>query len=176
MTWASTVLNTFLLIGSCDPYGLKKETKHKEVVKIVKFAEENKKDPYELLAIAITESSLNPKAFSRTRDSGLFQVNCKWWYKKFNFKSKKACESLMLRPHQNISAGSFILHYYRNKYKQCKGSNAYRCYNGGPGWPKSKNRHKIVKYQQKVDKRKFILHKYYKDLIEQIRQDYRRES
>ena len=176
MTWASTMINTFILIGSCDPYGLNKEAKNKEVVKIVNFAEENKKDPYELLAIAITESSLNPKAFSHTRDSGLFQINCKWWYKKFKFKSRKSCERLILQPIRNISAGSFILNHYRNKYKQCKGKLAYRCYNGGPGWPRSKNKHKIIKYQRRVLERKFTLHKYYKEMIETMRSNYQRRS
>jgi len=169
MEWVVTFINAAILAGACDPYGLNRKSKHKHVVQIVKFAEYNQQDPYELLAIALTESSLKPKAYSRTRDAGLFQVNCRWWQKSLRFKTRKECETQMFKPKVSIKAGSYILNYYRDRYKHCKGDLAYRCYNGGPGWRKSKNKHKIIKYQKKVTKRKENLHKYYKDLVEEIR-------
>ena len=169
MDWLVSALHVSLLAASCDPYGLEKESKKKYVIEIVRQAESENQDPYELLAIAITESSLNPKAYSHTKDSGLFQVNCKWWYKKFKYKNIKQCETAMLHPGVNITKGIFILNSFRKNYKQCRGTLAYRCYNGGQGWPRSKNKHKIVKYGKKVEQRNRILHKYYRELIETIR-------
>ena len=67
MEWVVTFINAAILAAACDPYGLNRKSKHKHVVQIVKFAEYNQQDPYELLAIALTESSLKPKAYSRTR-------------------------------------------------------------------------------------------------------------
>ena len=163
MEWVVPFVNAIIIMGASDPYGLNRQSKRKQVVNIIKFAENNQKDPYELLAVALIESSLKPTAYSRTRDAGLFQVNCKWWQKSLKYDSRKECEQSMFK------AGSYILNYYRNKYKHCRGELAYRCYNGGPGWPRSKNRKKIINYQKKVTQRKKNLHKYYKDLIEQIR-------
>ena len=81
-----------------------------------------------------------------------------------------------MNPDLNIKKGIYILNYFRDNYKQCKGSSAYRCYNGGQGWPRSKNKQKIIKYQRKVSERKAILLKYYKEDIETLREKYRSTS
>ena len=172
---ATTLLGMLIVSSNCDIYGLKKETKSLYVEKIIELAEQKGEDPYELLAIAITESSLKPNAYSHTKDVGLFQINCKWWYKKFKYSSIKTCETGLMNPVKNIQAGIHVLTSYRARYKQCKGVRAYRCYNGGPGWPRSKNISKIKKYELKVRSRKEILHKHYKEHIENVRMKYRRQ-
>ena len=129
-----------------------------------------------MLAIAITESALKPKAYSHTKYTGLFQVNCKWWHKKFNYRSISVCEKAMLEPKINISKGIYILTHFRNKYSQCRGDLAYRCYNGGQGWIRSRNKHKIIRYSNKVKKRKAILLKYYREFIENIRENLKNRS
>ena len=169
-------MHLILLGATCDPYGIKREEKKKHFVNIIKHAEQKNQDPYELLAIAITESSLKPNAYSHTKDVGLFQVNCRWWYKKFKYKSIKHCESALKDPNLNIQRGIYILNHFRNNYKQCKGNNAYRCYNGGQGWHKSKNKHKIIRYEKKIRERKIVLKKYYTEMIEQIREEFRNRS
>ena len=64
MEWVPTFVNAIILMGACDPYGLNRQAKHKQVVNIIKFAENNQQDSYELLAIALIESSLKPRANS----------------------------------------------------------------------------------------------------------------
>ena len=176
MEWIVSFLHLSLLVTACDPYGLHKKNKQFYVKKIIREAEKNHQDPYEVLAIAITESSLNPKAYSHTKDTGLFQINCRWWHKKFEYKTIKECEKGMLNPDVNIAAGFRVLNYFRKNYKQCRGKLAYRCYNGGQGWPRSKNKDKILNYSKKVEQRKKLLYKYYKELIENIRLEIRTRS
>tara|TARA_R110000824_G_scaffold127326_4_gene287447 strand:- start:934 stop:1464 length:531 start_codon:yes stop_codon:yes gene_type:complete len=176
MGWLVYGLYVALLAGASDPYGLHQEKKQKYVKKIIKQTEAQGEDPYEFLAIAITESSLKPRAYSHTHDTGLFQVNCRWWYKQFKYKSIKVCKTAMFNPNINISKGIYILTSFRKKYKQCRGNLAYRCYNGGQGWYRSKNKHKIINYAKKVQQRKAMLHKHYKKLIEDIRTNLKNRS
>jgi soluble lytic murein transglycosylase-like protein len=176
MNIINVFMHLILLGATCDPYGIKREEKKKHFVNIIKHAEQKNQDPYELLAIAITESSLRPNAYSHTKDVGLFQVNCRWWYKKFKYKNIKQCETALKNPDLNIEKGIYILNYFRNNYKQCKGNNAYRCYNGGQGWYKSKNKHKIIRYEKKIRERKLVLKKYYTEMIEQIREELKNRS
>lgn len=176
MTTLLSLFCSLAIISAKDPYGLHKESKKVQVKNVIRFAEKSSKDPYELLAIAITESSLNPKAYSHTKDSGLFQVNCRWWYKKFNYPSIKVCEKDMLIPDKNIPAAIYILDSFRKKYKQCRGELGYHCYNGGQGWPRSKNKERILKYGKRIKERKQILHHHYRKMIEDIRLRYRGRS
>jgi soluble lytic murein transglycosylase-like protein len=177
MSLISGFLQLTILVGSCcDPYGINRGNKKEHFVNIIKYAEQKKQDPYELLAIAITESSLKPNAYSRTKDVGLFQVNCRWWYKKFGYSTIKKCEASLKDPHLNMKKGVYILNHFRNTYKQCQGNNAYRCYNGGQGWYRSKNKDKIIRYEKKVRERKSILKKYYGETIEQLRERYKNRS
>ena len=124
---------------------------------IVEFADKNNHDPYELLGIAAVESNFNPKAISSAGAVGLFQVMCKYWYKRTGYKSIGACNKGLLNPKPNIKAGHQILTTIRRKYKQCEGTLAYRCYFAGHGWktrykPGGKTAAKIVRYENKVKK------------------------
>ena len=162
------------LITSIGPWALpniKQPRKAKHVKMIVEYAEKHQQDPYELLAIAITESSLNPKAVSWAGAIGLFQVMCKYWAKPLGYKTKKQCEKALFNPHANVRAGVHVLNTYRKKYKQCQGDKAYRCYYAGQGWTKrtGKLKRKIERYEEKVVEKRDLLHRYYSDLIESIR-------
>jgi len=166
------VLGTIALVGSLaivshpDPLHIVKiPSRINNAKTIIKYSVEHREDPYQLLAIAITESGLNEKAFSRTKDSGLMQINCRWWWKNLKFKNIKKCRVAMLDSKVNIKAAIHILGYFRKNFKQCQGDNLYRCYNGGQGWQRSKNIKKIIHYSGKVKWRKNVLEKHYSGLI-----------
>jgi len=167
-----------LILSSANPFKLDKPAKAKHVKMIVEYAEEHDHDPYELLAIAITESSLNPKAVSWAGAIGLFQIMCKYWAVPLKYKTVKKCEKELLDPYKNMEAGVHVLNTYRNRYAQCKGSRAYRCYYAGPRWQRRtlKTKEKIARYEKKVLRKKKLLHKYYRGLIESIRSDFRARS
>jgi len=160
-----TMFSLVMLASPNDPYNLHHPRKNKYVKQIILEAHKRNVDPVEALAVAITESALDPTAYSHTKDVGLFQVNCKWWYKRFKYKSIRECEKNLLMPTKNIKAGLFILKYFRENFKQCAGTLAYRCYNGGQRWKRSKNKHKIIKYSGSVRRRKKIIDKHYGDYI-----------
>jgi len=161
-------------VASSDPYGLYKLYKTKRAKAVVGYAVTHNEDPYELLAIAITESNLNPKAVSSAGAVGLMQVMCKFWYKRFDYKSITECNKGLLKPQANIKAGVEILTLYRNNYKQCAGDYAYRCYYAGKGWRKfrGKTKKSIIRYENKVRERREFLHKHYSKFIEDIRDSY----
>jgi len=158
-------VNFIFIVGALDPYGLYHSKKKRYVQQIVRASHASGVDPVEALAISLTESNLNPKAYSHTHDAGLFQINCKWWYKKLGYSSKKECVRAMFDPAINIKAGLHVLSYFRKNFKQCRGSLAYRCYNGGQGWTRSQNKHKIINYSTRVAERKKVISKYYKEYI-----------
>jgi soluble lytic murein transglycosylase-like protein len=159
------VLTTMLAAHVKDPYRLHSPTKKPHFHMILEKSVEHDVDAMEALAIAITESALKPRAYSHTQDVGLFQVNCKWWWKKFKYSSRRQCEKSLLDPARNIDAGLYILKYFRSSFPQCKGDLAYRCYNGGQRWPRSKNKHKIIKYSKAVQKRKAAIVRHYLNYI-----------
>ena len=107
-------------------------------------------DPVEIFAIAYIESRFDRKASSHTGDYGMMQVNCRVWWKHFQFASQKQCRRLMLHPELNIHYAIQIIKLYRKKYKQCIDQQIYYCYNGGPGWQRSKNRDRIKHYGDRV--------------------------
>jgi soluble lytic murein transglycosylase-like protein len=166
------VITTIALLGSLvvsahpDPLRIiKKASRVTNVKTIIKYSVDHNQDPYQLLAIAITESGLNERAYSRTKDSGLMQVNCRWWWKKLGFKNIRKCRSAMLEPHKNLKAAVHIINYFTTNFTQCKGDLVYRCYNGGQGWRRSKNIKKIIHYSGRVKWRKHVLEKHYSGLI-----------
>jgi len=173
VNWLVPILQLAIMAGANDPYRIKKPAKLKHVKSIVEYAEAHDHDPYELLAIAITESNLNPRAVSSAGAVGLFQVMCKYWYKRRGFKFIEHCNKELLKPRKNIKAGVIILTTMRKKYKQCAGDLAYRCYFAGHGWrkykPGSRTAKSIVRYEKKVRERRLKLPKYYSDLIKDIR-------
>lgn len=159
------VISLLVISTHYDPLHLRNGSKFNNLKKIIEYAHEMDQDPYELLAIAVTESGLNEKAYSHTKDSGLMQVNCKYWWKKFDYSNIQDCKKDMLFADANILASIQIIKYFRKNFKQCQGNNLYKCYNGGQGWTRSKNIHKINRYQKKIIERKHILKKYYSGLI-----------
>ena len=178
MNWFIFILQIVLAGSASDPYRLSEPTRLQHVKTIIKYADSHNQDPYELLGIAITESNLNPKAISIAGAVGLFQVMCKYWYKHEGYKSIKQCNKELLKPEKSVKAGVSVLTTYRAKYKQCKGDLAYRCYFAGANWKKYKGRtaQQIIRYEKKVRERRKVLHKYYKDLIENIRSNVKMRS
>tara|TARA_Y100000296_G_scaffold67075_1_gene79510 strand:- start:342 stop:878 length:537 start_codon:yes stop_codon:yes gene_type:complete len=161
-----------LVAMSQDPLFIhKKPQKIKTMELIVRAADKNHQDPYELLAIAAVESNFNPKAVSWAGAIGLFQVMCKYWYKPLKYHTIQQCEVALFDPHKNVAAGVHVLTTYRKYFTQCRGTLAYRCYYAGQGWNRRTGRlkKKIERYEKKVLNKKEILHTYYSDLIEAMR-------
>lgn len=178
MIWAIPFFHLVLAANPADPYHLNKPHKLRHIKTIIKYADRLDQDPYELLAIAITESNLRPKVISSAGAVGLFQVMCKYWYQRTGHKSIAECNKELLKPHKSTKAGIKVLTTYRKNYEQCKGDLAYRCYFAGQGWRKCRPRtqKKIIRYEKKVRQRREVLHKYYEGLIEDIRSSIKKRS
>jgi hypothetical protein len=115
-------------------------------------------DPYFMVALAWTESRLKTGTVSRTGDYGIFQINYRFWGKKWGYKDRnKFLVDMSSAAHATIGAG-VVLQEMR-KYRACRGLNLPACYNGGPGWHKSKNKEKIIKYANKVNRMREIFKK-----------------
>ena len=78
MNWAIPFFHLVLAANPADPYRLNKPHKLRHIKTIIKYADRLDQDPYELLAIAITESNLRPKVISSAGAVGLLQVMCKY--------------------------------------------------------------------------------------------------
>ena len=112
-------------------------------------------DPYFMVALAWTESRLKTGKVSRTGDYGLFQVNYRFWAKRWGYKDRnKFLVDMSSAAHATIAA-AVVLQEMR-KYRACQGLNLAACYNGGPGWQKSKNKEKIIKYANTVNRMRGI--------------------
>ena len=111
--------------------------RHKEVIsRIVPYLKKvhPKEDPVEIVAIAMVETNLKEGLTSHTGDYGLLQVNCKIHKKKLaNRLGIKNCRKDMFIMNKNIDAAVLILNLFR-KYRSCRKSNLFACYNGGQGW------------------------------------------
>lgn len=161
-----TALSSVLVMAHPDPlHIMNKAGRLANVKTIIKYSVDHKQDPYELLAIAITESGLNERAYSHTKDSGLMQINCRWWWKKLKFENIQKCRAEMMKPEANLRAAVHVLGYFQKNFKQCQGDLLYRCYNGGQRWQRSKNIKKIIRYSGKIKWRKQMLKKNYQGLI-----------
>ena len=114
-----------------------------------------KEDPYFMVALAWTESRLKTSRISKTGDYGIFQVNYRFWGKRWGYKdSQKFLVDMSSPGHATIAAG--VVLQEMKKYKACRGLDLPACYNGGPGWRKSKNKEKIIKYANKVNRMRGI--------------------
>jgi hypothetical protein len=114
---------------------------------ILEVAEQQKFDKYMMLTIAFKETSFYANLTSNTGDYGLFQINAKWWYKFLGYTSKKDFVQHNMDP--KISAQNAVkVIKDLMRYKTCKGEDIFACYNGGPGWRKSKNRAVIERYKR----------------------------
>ena len=107
-------------------------------------------DPHRFIAIAWVESRLKPNRVSHTGDYGIFQINYRFWGKQWEYKSKKKFSTDMSDPGHATVAAAVVLKEMK-KYKACQGLNLAACYNGGPGWQKSKNKKKILEYATRVN-------------------------
>lgn len=114
-----------------------------------------KEDPHFVVSLAWVESRLKTGKISRTGDYGLFQISYRFWGGKWGYKSRqKFLVDMSSAIHATIAA-AVVLKEMR-KYKSCAGLNLPACYNGGPGWEKSKNRDKILDYARQVHRMRGI--------------------
>ena len=106
-------------------------------------------DPYFMVGLAWVESRLKTGKVSRTGDHGLFQINYKFWGKRWGYTSQqKFLVDMSSAIHATVAAG-VVLQEIR-KYKACAGLNLPACYNGGPSWQKSENKEIILEYARRV--------------------------
>ena len=91
-------------------------------------------DPYEIIGLILVESMLTQNAISRTGDYGFMQINCRVWrdWLRTNMDIQN-CEEEILHFPTNIEAGVRVLNIFK-RHRNCRGSNVYACYNGGPRW------------------------------------------
>ena len=61
----------------------------------------------------------------------------------------------MSNPYHAVIAATVVLKEMK-RYKACDGLHLAACYNGGPGWQKSKNKEKIISYANKVNRMRGI--------------------
>ena len=112
-------------------------------------------DPHFMVALAWVESRVKSGSVSRTGDYGIFQINYHFWAKQWGYKSReKFLVDMSSAAHATVAAVT-VLRRMR-KYKACQGLNLPACYNGGPGWQKSKNKEKILSYANKVNRMRGI--------------------
>ena len=112
-------------------------------------------DPYFMVALAWVESRVKTGKVSHTGDYGIFQINYRFWGKKWGYTDRHKFLVDMSSPAHATVAAATVLKGMR-KYKSCKGLNLPACYNGGPGWTKSKNIEKIKSYATKVHRMRGI--------------------
>tara|TARA_B100000131_G_C18077677_1_gene597017 strand:+ start:303 stop:788 length:486 start_codon:yes stop_codon:yes gene_type:complete len=112
-------------------------------------------DPHFMVALAWAESRVKTGKVSHTGDYGIFQINYRFWGKKWGYKDRnKFLVDMSSAAHATIAAVTVLKEM--RKYKACKGLNLPACYNGGPGWQKSKNKEKIINYANKVNRMRGI--------------------
>ncbi len=112
-------------------------------------------DPYFMVSLAWVESRLKTGRISKTGDYGIFQINYRFWGRKWGYKSnQKFLVDMSSAAHAAVAAG-VVLQEMR-KYKSCRGLNLPACYNGGPRWQKSKNKEKIMRYATEVHRMRGI--------------------
>ena len=125
---------------------------------IIDHANTLKEDPYFMVALAWVESRLKTGSVSHTGDYGIFQINYNFWGKKWGYKDKtKFLKDMSNTKHATVAA-TVVLKEMR-RYSACQGLNLPACYNGGPGWQKSKNKEKIISYANKVNRMRGIFKK-----------------
>ena len=113
---------------------------------ILEVAEQLKFDKYMMLTIAFKETSFYANLSSNTGDYGLFQINARWWYRFLGYKTKKDFVESNMDPKISAQNAVKVIKDLK-RYKTCKGSDIFACYNGGPGWRKSENRDVIERYK-----------------------------
>jgi hypothetical protein len=123
-----------ILIGLFLGWGIAKADTPSVKQRIIKTAIKYNEDPTLMLAIAHTESNLNPKAVGSVGELGLFQMRPKY----FNIKHTDTVET------QTIKAI-----YLLKELKKACGTKFLQCYNMGPAKTKKKM-FKTTSYERKV--------------------------
>jgi hypothetical protein len=121
-------------------------------------------DPYFMVSVAWVESRLKTGRVSHTGDYGLFQINYKFWGRRWGYTNRQKFLVDMSSAHHATVAAAVVLKEMR-RYKACAGLNLPACYNGGPNWQKSKNKNKILDYATKVHRMRGIFKKKYPDWV-----------
>ena len=112
-------------------------------------------DPHFMIALAWVESRVKTGKVSHTGDYGIFQVNYRFWAKKWGYTDRhKFLVDMSSAAHATIAAATVLKEM--RKFKACKGLNLPARYNGGPGWQRSKNKEKIISYANKVNRMRGI--------------------
>tara|TARA_R110000868_G_scaffold112069_3_gene302080 strand:- start:3807 stop:4295 length:489 start_codon:yes stop_codon:yes gene_type:complete len=117
-------------------------------------------DPYFMVALAWTESRLKSGRVSQTGDYGIFQINYRFWGRKWEYTDRRKFLVDMSDPVHSTIAAAVVIKEMR-RYKSCVGLNLPACYNGGPQWQKSKNKNKILEYANNVNRMHSIFKKKY---------------
>lgn len=127
---------------------------------ILEVADQQKFDKHLMLTIAFKESSFYANLSSSTGDYGLFQINARWWYKFLGYTTKKDFVKYNMDPRVSAENAVKVIKDLM-RYKTCKGDDIFACYNGGPGWRKSKNSAVIERYKQESLRiRRLVTEKY----------------
>ena len=87
---------------------------------IIKKAKEIGEDPYYLVATAWVESRIKAGRISHTGDYGIFQINWRFWARKWGYTSKQKFLRDMSDPDHSTVAAAVVLKEMR-KYEACQG-------------------------------------------------------
>jgi len=117
---------------------------------IIREAAKLKEDPYLLVAIAWTESRLKHGRTSVTGDYGIFQINWRFWGHRLGYQSVRMFRKALRSVPRTTRYAAEVLNEMRS-YRTCTGRFLPACYNGGPGWQRSKNKSSILRYANKVN-------------------------
>jgi len=117
-------------------------------------------DPYFMVALAWTESRLSPNTISKTDDYGIFQINYRFWAKRWGYTNPQKFLKDMSSPELATVAAATVIKEMK-RYRNCQGLNLPACYNGGPAWQKSKNKEKIIVYANKVNRTRSIFKRWF---------------
>ena len=134
-------------------------------IRIIKKAKEIGEDPYYLVATAWVESRIKAGRISHTGDYGIFQINWRFWARKWGYTSKQKFLRDMSDPDHSTVAAAVVLKEMR-KYEACQGLNLPACYNGGPRWQKSKNIKAIIRYANNVNWMAGVFKRRYPDWVQ----------
>ena len=83
-------------------------------------------DPYFMVATAWVESRLKAGKVSRTSDYGLFQINYRFWGRKWGYKDRNKFLKDMSNPYHAVIAATIVINEMK-RYKACDGLHLAAC-------------------------------------------------
>ena len=140
------------------------------VITIMDVAKTQGFDEFTLLAIAFRESSFKTGLISKQGDVGIFQINARWWWKKLGYKNRADFTKKNQDVATNAKNAITIIQKFK-RFKTCRGSSVFACYNGGPGWQLSKNVEKIRAYQKRVIRARYLIKRHMKRWKQEIKDE-----